>query len=143
MAKRVNVNDPKSKVLEITGWKELQYNKFNSVTLIEWKTLTEEHPEWRSWNVVPEPEQSAFLAHLERNLRNQGLIVTNDLFLWRIARLQKNPPANKGRIAQGSSSAGNATGSAADESALPPGTPNAVERNQSFESGKFDPIRDI
>lgn len=145
----IRINATVSEARAAAGHSKEQWDRFYFITKDEAKQLSEAHPDWMRWILIPANEKEAMLKRINTRLTAEGIPAVEMIILkWRVSQLLRDIQR---KYAEGSmiSGMGSSTGTTAQTQTQPaessgqqPQSPPQTESSPG-DSRPYDPIRDV
>ncbi|KAF2689201.1 hypothetical protein K458DRAFT_357780 [Lentithecium fluviatile CBS 122367] len=150
----IRINATVSEARAAAGHSKEQWDRFYFITKDEAKQLSEAHPDWMRWILIPANEKESMLQRINSRLTAEGIPAVEMIILkWRVSQLLRDIGRKYAnyidRLAEGSmlSGMGSNTGTptqtqAPESSSQQSQSPQRSESSPS-DTRPFDPIRDV
>ncbi|KAF2116490.1 hypothetical protein BDV96DRAFT_491255 [Lophiotrema nucula] len=146
----IRINATVNEARAAAGHNKEQWDRFYFITKDEAKQLSEAHPDWTRWILIPANEKDTMLGRINGRLVAEGIPAVEMIILkWRMSQLLRDIQR---KYAEGSmlvgmvgSTTGSPTQSAAQPASSVQTSPTASRSEQSPSDTRppYDPIRDV
>ncbi|KAF1951099.1 hypothetical protein CC80DRAFT_425403 [Byssothecium circinans] len=87
----IRINATVSEARAAAGHSKEQWDRFYFITKDEAKQLSEAHPEWTRWILIPANEKEAMLQRINGRLTAEGIPAVEMIILkWRVSQLLRD-----------------------------------------------------
>ncbi|KAK7183828.1 hypothetical protein PSPO01_10164 [Paraphaeosphaeria sporulosa] len=148
----IRINATVNEARAAAGHSKEQWDRFYFITKDEAKQLSEAHPDWTRWILIPANEKDMMLQRINGRLTAEGIPPVEMIILkWRVSQLlrdiQRKYANHVERLAEGSMISGMGSSTSSSQAQAESSTQQAQspQRSESLpsETRPYDPIRDV
>ncbi|PSN68827.1 hypothetical protein BS50DRAFT_325299 [Corynespora cassiicola Philippines] len=145
----IRINATVNEARAAAGHNKEQWDRFYFITKDEAKQLSEAHPDWTRWILIPANEKEEMLGRINGRLIAEGIPAVEMIILkWRMSQLLRDIQR---KYAEGSMLVGMAASSTGSQTQIQAQPESSVQQAQSpqrseyspSETRPYDPIRDV
>ncbi|KAF2201700.1 hypothetical protein GQ43DRAFT_440366 [Delitschia confertaspora ATCC 74209] len=138
----IRINATVNEARAAAGHNKEQWDRFYFITKDEAKRLSEAHPDWTRWILIPANEKEIMLERINERLLAEDIPAVEMIILkWRMSQLLRDIQR---KYAEGSMLLGLGGGSNTGNQAHPDNSSQSPQPEQpTSESRPYDPIRDV
>lgn len=143
----IRINATVNEARAAAGHSKEQWDRFYFITKDEAKQLSEAHPDWTRWILIPANEKDLMLQRINSRLSAEGIPPVEMIILkWRVSQLlrdiQRKYAEGSMISGMGGSNTGSQTQTQSEGSAQHSQSPQPADSSTN-ETRPYDPIRDV
>jgi hypothetical protein len=144
----IRINATVNEARAAAGHNKEQWDRFYFITKDEAKQLSEAHPNWTRWILIPANEKDTMLERINGRLGAEGIPAVEMIILkWRMSQLlrdiQRKYTEGSMLVGIGGSSATHTQNHSPQEASLQHSPSSQRSENSPTEARPYDPIRDV